>query len=1118
MFKISQLKLKGFKSFKYANLELPENFVCLAGPNGSGKSNICDSIRFVLGEQSLRSLRVKKAKDLIHAGLNSAEVFMVLGDGKDKKYEIRRAIRTDGKILYKLNGKKTTRNAILEVLKQYNLDESGRNIIAQGRIQRIVEMTGRERRGIIESVAGISDFDKKKKEALRELDNVGTRIREANIILGERSAYLSELKKEREIAIRYKENKANLKTYKGSLLKMELDRLDSEFQSVILSKSKLTEALESKEKELEEINSKIFKLDEERTKVSTKLKERQMAIEGVRNIEKLKAAIELKGNLLNDRDQNLKKLEEQKDLLEKQMKLDKNEVKKILEEIKKIESELKEFSPKELEFKVDSTSKSLEVSVESSQDELYKLRSNSSSLDSEINTNQEVVKLKKDQLEKIMEELSSQRKGSSEEDETTLKSQSSDLANEISSLFDEEKKINYDLANLDKDLLKLREKSAQLKAQSSAQGMNPALSLIKDLKDSGKISGIYGPVVDLISFDPKYTSAVEASLAGRLFYVVVKSTDIATKIIQILKKMKKGRATFIPLDRIKSISLNRKNNLLLNHVSFDPKLSQAMEFAFSDTILVEDAEEAKKPKLKDSRVVTLDGEVFEKSGLITGGKLTKSLLASSQIKKLEEEVESLRKRRSEMMQRLEDIREEGNRKRREKSEIEVKLKTIEIEQRSLRENEERINKLKSQRSELEKEIKKCESKISLCSSKKSELESSIQTLTKKMESLKQKLEEEEEKEKEKYELMSKKRSEVASKISSLKAKADGKQKELEIRKTEMRKRELELKELDNEIKSSIASINQIKRELPSLSKELAETEEKIKQSSKKTESLLNQLTELEEKIKKFGEERGSVKLKMDGFEREKHQNEIKEATTKTRLVDLKTEYEEYKDIKSVKLAKRDLTTKIKECEDILNSIEAVNLAAIELYETKEKEVEELNNKISLLSNERQAILDMIKEIEERKREIFFETFNEINKNFEKMLEAIPVGRGHLYLDKPDDPFESSLLIKIEKNKRNVSIDSLSGGESTLVAIAFIFAIQFYKPAPFYILDEVDAALDKQNSKHFVELVKQVSKNTQFLAVSHNDLVIEKANAVLGVTRVENISKIVGVKLDSVKAK
>ena len=1115
---LSQLKLRRFKSFKYVNIEFPDGFVCLAGPNGSGKSNICDSIRFVLGEQSLRSLRVRSVRELIYSTSNSAEVIAIFEDSKNKeKYEIRRIIQKDGKMIYQLNGARVTRTLILDTLKKYNLDESGRNIIAQGRIQRIVEMTGRERREVIEGVAGISSYDKKKKEAIKELDLVGLKIREANIVIGERSARLNELKKEKEIALKYKHHKEQLKLAKSTLIKIDLDALNSSFDSVLINKSKFKEAIENRTAQLEETDSKIYNLDKERVNYSKQIRELQSNSGGVQNIEELKAAIEVKTKLIGDREKSILKLEEEKNKLENEINAEGKKSKEVISKLDFLKSELKKLAPSKDTDLIDSKSKQFNVKLEANLKEIDKFKSDISELLSKINTSNEILSLKSSQLNEIELEMGSNNGFDDSVDEQALSLQIGDISKEISRLFDDERKINYELANLDKELLKVREKSVQLKVRSSPRARNPVLSVISDLKSSGKIDGIYGSVMDLISFDGKYNSAVESALGGRLFYIVVDSTSTATKLISILKKMKSGRATFIPLDRIKVRSLDRSKNLLLNYVSFNQEVSLAMDFVFSDTILVDSINEAKK--IRDSRVVTLDGELFEKSGMITGGRTGGNLFVASQIQKLDDEAEKLKERRKEFLFRLEDIRETGNRNRKEKAELEVKLRAIEIEKRAFSEDKKRNERMKEQGKKLSKEINDLKENILVMVKEKNLLDKKYSSMIEKVEEMKEKVKIEEENERKIYEQMNEKKTQLVSKISSLKAKIEGGEKEFEIRKTNMRNSELKLNDLKNNISEIFSQINQMKRELPELNTRLKNSQEKLKKSGKEVEELFSKLNKIEEGIKNLGEVRGSIKIKIDKIYKEKHELDIKEATIKTKLVDLKSEYEEYGEDELsniIELPRDELQKMFNESESILNSISSVNIASIELYDSKMEEMNSLKEKIVLLKDERKAVLNMIKEIEMRKNEIFFETFNSVNDNFKRMMKSVPLGEGHLNLlmGEDNDPFNAKLLIKIKKNGRESSISSLSGGESSLLALAFIFAIQFFKPSPFYILDEADAALDKQNSKYFAELVSKISKDSQFITVSHNDKVIGSANAVLGITKMKDgTSKIVGVKLD-----
>ncbi len=1082
-------------------------------------SNIVDGIRFSLGETSLKSIRAKNVKNLIFSDSHAAEVTILLEekDGQGRKYEIRRAIRSDGKILYRLNKKRATRTSIIELLKTCNIDESGRNIIAQGKVQGIVEMSGKERRQIIESVAGISDFEKKKEDALRELDHVQTRIREASIVMGERSAYLNELGREKEIAIRYNASKSNLRNAKGTVLKVEIEKLDGQLERTFEHTAKITLTIKQKSELIEESNHKISELESKRSGVSDKLRAKQQNAELIRNIEKLKASAESKNQLLEDREIQLEEVDKAKKLLGKELAEDSKEIDTLLKEVSELEQDFAKIAPTIQETDVGTNIREMNSALEKKHAQFLELKDELASVDSSIKTKQEVIKLKKEQLSELEDSLKSFKGIDFSNREAALKSRLSELSQEIDDLFDQEKKSNTDIAELDRKVLSVREKIAQFKAQSAPSAANSGLFYIDEMRKSNMVRGIYGTLADLITFDSKYAAAVEAALGPRLFYLVVKDVDTASHIISNLKKLGKGRATFIPLDKIESRRVDRKENLILNYLSYEPAVIKAIEFACSDTLLVNDIEEAKKLGIGKRRMVTLDGELFETSGLISGGKLRSSALASVQVRKHEEELESIKEERKKIMDGLENLREEGNLKRKESAEVSIDLKSLEIERRNFDDSIKKMEDVKSQIKELTSKISSLESEISKHSREKSELEESLSAVVKETESLKSQITSEEEKSAERYELITKKKTDAASRFSSLKATIEGKKNELELRKSEYKKKVEEEKILSSKVNELVLAMKNLKKERESLSKQLVEEEQKVKQFSKEMEELFTQMKKLEDNLRVLGEERGKINLEIDRLEKDLNQEKIIEATLKTRIVDFKSEFEGYTNIEFLSLSEEELKKMIKEAEAVLNSIQSVNLAAIELYEKKKQELDEIDRSISKLSDERKAILNMIDEIELRKKEAFFETYDAVNDNFVKMVKYIGMDDGFLYLDKQNTPFESGLYMKIKRHGREISVDSLSGGESSLVALAFIFAIQFFKPSPFYILDEVDAALDKQNSKSLIRLVKEISKSSQFILVSHNDNVIEGADAIIGVTKVDGISKVVGVNLQSIAA-
>ncbi len=251
---------------------------------------------------------------------------------------------------------------------------------------------------------------------------------------------------------------------------------------------------------------------------------------------------------------------------------------------------------------------------------------------------------------------------------------------------------------------------------------------------------------------------------------------------------------------------------------------------------------------------------------------------------------------------------------------------------------------------------------------------------------------------------------------------------------------------------------------------------------------------------------------MEDIDKKLGKIEVKVEMLSTRLEDLENELKEFEGVETIEAGKQELLKNIEDSKELLTSLGDVNLSAPEMYDVKKKEIDEMVDRIEKLQVEKHAILDMIAGIVERKKVAFFEAFEAIEENFRKLFQHINIGEGELYLSDPENLFESGLHIKIKRDNREHALELLSGGEKTLLALMFSFAIQFYKPSPFYILDEVDASLDKANSRHLSQLLNQLSQSSQFIVVSHDDTIMSSAQAIYGVTKVDNISKIVGIKL------
>ncbi len=1082
-------------------------------------SNVCDAIRFAMGESSLKSLRAKKVKDLIHTGSKTAEVSIVFEnpDDPDSSYEIKRAIREDGKIRYRLNGDRTTRGAIIDALKKHNLDDSGRNIIAQGEVQRIIDMNGKERRGIIDSVAGIADFEDKKKEAMGELNLVKDRIKEAQLVMGERKAFLDELGREKETALRYLESKKTLTNSRGTLLKREVDRIGKEHTEAISAEEKLLAAKSVLDADAERIEKDVAEVEERRNRVNNEIQSKQKTNALIRKLEELKASCASKKQIIDDNLRNLTKSKGEEKELADTIEKEKAEIDAFAKELSSIRSSLKEAEAKlALHGGVDDDGKTagLRIQLEAEEKEMVSLRERLSAITSEAQSKKELIEAKNSEMQSIAPK--SDQVKDQDEDDDSLRRQIAKLSHELEQSFSNVKEINARMSTIDKEMLELREKAAIYRVSSSPQLMNPALRFIAELAKT-KGSGIYGTVADLISFEPKYSQAVEAAGGARLMYVVVDSMETASGVIDKLKKAREGRATFIPLDTIRPPQVAKANgrSSVLEVIDCKEEARRAVEYVFAETLLVDTMQDARKIGIGSSRMVTLEGEIFERSGVVSGGRSQSGILAGNQARKIDSELAAAKSAKESMIAELNSIREDESKIRSEKAQLEIRLKTIEMRREMEKEKDVEREGQERRKDQLRGEIDDLIANIKDKTAEKEKLAKNIAEKEKRIAKFKEDIKTAEEESRKLYDESNKIRADLSAAVSSLRATIEGKKSELELRKGAVKAKEDGLQKLNRSGMELAERIAEVRKQMESEGEELIKLEETIKHASKEIEKLFEKMKNIEEEFQGLGKKRGEKRLEIEKVGRDLNLVGVKKATAETRLEDLKTEFESYKEFESIEATKEELNQMIKESEFTLSNIGNVNMTSIEMFDKKKAEIEGVQGKIEQLDREREAIMAMMDEIEIHKKEAFFEAFNSVSDNFTKLFTYINIGQGHLFLNDPANPFESGMFIKLRRNNQDHSLDALSGGEKTFVALMFAFALQLFKPAPFYILDEVDSALDKPNSKNLAELVTKLGAGSQFILVTHNDIVMSNSDTVIGVARTDGVSRLVGIKLKQV---
>ena len=1118
---IKGLKFRGFKSFRRAEASFPNGYVCLAGPNGSGKSNITDGIRFALGEGSLKALRAKRVSELVNTSCKFAEVTLFI-DG-EQQYEIRRAINSEGKTLYRINGRRTTRTLVMEELRPYGLEAGSHNIIAQGQVQKIIEMSSKERRQIIDGIAGISEFDAKKEEALSELGKVDAKINEANVVLGERQMQMTELEKQKDEAVSYMQAQENFRRAMASIASLEHSKLSKSHADTVQKFSAIKGEAEELEKQSSVLSARSSELSAQQKAVTDKIASSGSREAAMQEIGALKESMSSDSATLAAQKKEAERLEamrksslSQTEAAKKSQKECSGQCKSLSDQASKVASEIAELDKKTASGNVQSEEAASRL--ESLSAKIMSLKEQKAASESSLLSAQKMLEMKLQEKGRLTDAVGKIADDKLSGEISVLQKEALSLQSHLDSLFEQEKELNRALPDIDRRLFASKDRAATLRASIAPSAASMALRAVEEMKQGG-MKGIYGAVSSLISCDPKYSTAVEASAGQRLSYVVVDNTATALKIIEKLKAQKSGRCTIIPLDLprpsvAKGDGAPGSLGRLIDFTEFDAAFQPAMDYVFSDTMLFENADKARKGGYGRARMVTLEGELFEKSGIISGGSMRGSLLSKAALDKVEAEAESLKKEKDSLFARLYSLREEMNAKRREKAEAEVKLKGIEIEMKASEEKRSSQGKALAAIRQIESEMQSAQQELARLKKSAAALESEISSASSEHESLRSRLSSEQEKSR-------KADAESVKKLTSLHAQRSSLEAQLQARNAEFERLSALRSEKEKEAEQALSELSECSKQSVLLQKKIAESakqcsekEAKLSEMSAGSSRLMAKLRELDAQLAELSVQAGKLRGELDRKNRELMDIEVRRQTAETRLADLKAALEQYSGVPTIDASKQELEALAKKGEETMNALGQVNLKAPELYEQKKKDIDDIRSRVDSLSTEKNAVFHMMEEIETKKRAIFLSTFTAVNDNFRRLFSYVFKGEGTLLLENSSSPFDSGLLVKVRDESHDKYLDSMSGGEKSLLALIFIFAIQMHKAAPFYILDEADAALDKENSKKLSDLIRQLAVKTQFIVVTHNDTVLSNADVALGVTRTEDGSKIVGVQLTS----
>ncbi len=1115
MLYLESIVMDKFKSFKHNELFFNKGFTCVVGPNGSGKSNICDALLFGLGENSLRRLRANRLEFLINMSSKknqskgtTGKTYVKLEFNGDDRITVTRAARSDGKSLYRLNGKRMTRQEVLEILGRHGIRADETNTIAQGEINKYTELTPKERRELIDIASGIKEFEYKKNESLKELEKVSQRISESQILVNERLGFLNELSAEKEAAEKYMQFKTRLTALNYNILMSRKSEATSQNEQITREMAITDSKLNELSYKIEELKKKIEQMSMDRQALTKELSEStQRSGEKNAKLEAIKLELASTSSSIDNILSSISSNENDISMLNSEIQVSTEKINADKVDLSQLESQIKNASS-ELESLggVNTASEALELNkkMKKIEQELYSINDLISNLQADLAVLRVSSKSNKDEIEKLNSEFEEKEKQKKEiESEAIKKQKDLDLIKEKINI------LNMKASDTNSTISEIDGKTLNLKEQRSFLRPNEMMERI--VSKFGKTEGFYGKASELCSYDSKYAYAIEASAGSRFDYIVVDSIEVASTIIEYLKKNRFGRATFIPIKELEQRRENEKvpgATSLTTLIDFDKKFSKVFNYVFNNTYLIDSASQAKSFGIGKHRYVTISGELVEQSGIMSGGSATKRM---SQIK-IDAELKELSSLKQEKLSVLDSINKELYDTRKNEAYMEMELKDAKKQSSML---DYSLNGLRSTINSKSKESITIDSKISKAQSELETLDSKRVIYTKEINDSRERMAG-------LYGGTSTHGVDVSrvdglrKDIEQLKIKRAGIEKELQLlteridqttkQITEKKKTVKLLKEQqkDKEAKTSV------------LKKEKESIEAEIMNSSDSGKELYTRLNSLDSEIARLSVESGKLSVEMTTNDRILNELKIKRSQTETRINDISAELSAYTDV----IAKID--SPIAEMERESNVLEVrlkelgnVNMKAPEIYEDKKKSVDEAKSRLDTLETERHAILKMIEEIESKKLQTFMVTLNDVAKNFSKLYNYIFPGKASIGLENPKDPFNSGLEISISTDKTTKLLGGMSGGEKALVSMILIFSIHMCKPSALYIFDEVDAALDKDNSKKLSLLIKEMSKSAQFVVVSHNDSLISNADAAIGVIKSEDESKAIGIEVASV---
>jgi chromosome segregation protein len=1171
---IKKIELKGFKSFgpQTVKVLLDKGFTAITGPNGSGKTNIMDAMLFALGELSTRRLRAENAAKLIFhgsetAGLERSKMAKVViqfdnSDGTmpvdTVTVTVSREVYRNGQSVYRLNGRRISRQHILEILSMAAISSVSQNIIPQGTITRLTDVNPLERRKIIEDLVGIAQYDNEKIEAEDKLRSADISIRTAMGRVDEVQKRLDDLERERNELLRYNFIQNETKKFEAVQISHEITLLNSKtaetqgradkLQGRVDKLRALRDGRRFKRREIEgewrklsgeiveeggsqvlKVQIRIGELKSKLTEINTKVSSGQSTLEGLKRVrENTQEQYDSIRNEIRENRLGIRRLKAEIERVQAETAVKQAEHDALAQEATTLWGDLGVNSKKTRE---------LQTQIDNHYKRLAYLRSEYLKSQNATQLNNGRLKELTSRKERFNQTLAEIENSLNELDKVQ-KEQKAQLKNLEQTI--ERKKIQKDVverevAEAGKIAGSAKEAVIEFATQrelaETIGAEERALRSIEEMGEAGAITGVCGRLRSLIKIDRAYKKAIEAASAGWLEAMVVKDIDTAFICMETLKKMKLGRIKIIPLQgasnptALKIPDREGVSGAASTFIKCEHAHEPAVDYVFGDTLIVSDDKVAFALSSKGYRAVTVNGDLYESGGGFESGfyrapiDFSAIIPSENAIKSLDEAVSALQQHLSQRGSDITIYQEEIERSKIEMTRLSSSVSTLDREmarvRHSVKRTQSNVRRVEKYILRIEKDVEVEKAKVAVYRSERNAIQKDSQKLQTELAEMRKKTDVAHIQE------MEVKREQLAEEINTLRQKLGTVQVEYktlqsqfdnvlrvgyENSKIQLSKVEQQQRKIEKEMAEAAQERETLKTEITELEKNRVELSKAVFSAREESKKFTTQIDTIDTELRVYDAEYEQAEMLMN-------QLQLSVQTSMLKLQQYMNQLRQFgyeKPLETTEKQVEEAETSIKMMRFELERVGAVNQLALSHYAEQTSRYRELSLRLNELEREKQAIVQFMDEIEAKKRRVFMEAFEKINVNLKNYFAKLTGGgNANLQLENNEDCFAGGIDMLVSfPNKPSIVVSGASGGERSVSAVAFIFAIKDFTPASFYILDEIDAHLDAYHVSKLADVLLEESWKIQFIVITLKPEMVNRAQRVYGVYERNGVSSVV----------